>query len=56
MMKKMGVESAIRAATVHEPGTQLIDINGRTKAFFPASRTVLGSRVSPQNTRSCAVI
>lgn len=36
MMKKMGIEAAVRAATVHEPGTQLIDIQGRTKAFFAA--------------------
>ncbi|TVY13809.1 Uncharacterized protein LARI1_G007887 [Lachnellula arida] len=36
MMKKMGIEDAVQAAAVPETGTQLIDINGRTKAFFPA--------------------
>ncbi|KAF4972007.1 hypothetical protein FSARC_1337 [Fusarium sarcochroum] len=35
VMKKMGIESAIRAKGVRESGTQLIDTNGRTKAFFP---------------------
>jgi 2-polyprenyl-6-methoxyphenol hydroxylase-like FAD-dependent oxidoreductase len=36
MMKKMGIEAAVEAVLVHEPGTQLIDLKGRTKAFFPA--------------------
>jgi 2-polyprenyl-6-methoxyphenol hydroxylase-like FAD-dependent oxidoreductase len=39
MMKHMGIEAAVRAATVHEPGTQFIDQNGRTKAFFPATQS-----------------
>ena len=38
MMRKMGIEASVRAATVHESGTQLIDLNGRTKAFFPANQ------------------
>src|ERR1700760_3856821 len=37
LMGKMGIEAAVRAVTVHESGTQLIDINGKTKAFFPAA-------------------
>ncbi|KAL4732043.1 hypothetical protein ACLX1H_001048 [Fusarium chlamydosporum] len=37
VMKKMGIEAAIRAKTIHEPGTQLIDTKGRTKAFFAVS-------------------
>ncbi|KAF4626026.1 hypothetical protein G7Y89_g12138 [Cudoniella acicularis] len=44
MMKKMGIEAAVRAATVHEPGTQLIGLNGRTKAFFPASQNGTGKQ------------
>ncbi|KAI1766709.1 hypothetical protein GGR53DRAFT_484813 [Hypoxylon sp. FL1150] len=39
MMKKMGIEAAVRAATVHEPGMQLIDIHGKTQAFFPVTQT-----------------
>ncbi|KAI8628556.1 FAD/NAD(P)-binding domain-containing protein [Xylariaceae sp. FL1651] len=39
MMKKMGIEPAVRAARVKEPGTQLIDVHGRTRAFFPAAET-----------------
>ncbi|KAJ8127305.1 hypothetical protein O1611_g6331 [Lasiodiplodia mahajangana] len=37
MMKKMGIERAVRAVCVKEPGMQLIDTKGRTKAFFPAA-------------------
>ena len=37
MMKKMGIEAAVRAVSVQETGMQLIDAQGRTKAFFPAS-------------------
>jgi 2-polyprenyl-6-methoxyphenol hydroxylase-like FAD-dependent oxidoreductase len=44
MMKKMGIEAAVRAATVHETGTQLIDLNGRTKAFFPAAQDGTGNQ------------
>ncbi|TAQ88163.1 hypothetical protein B7494_g3526 [Chlorociboria aeruginascens] len=39
-MKKMGIEPAVRAASIHEPGMQLIDVDGRTKAFFPAPQNV----------------
>lgn len=38
MMRKMGIEAAVRAAAVHESGMQFIDLNGRTKAFFPAAQ------------------
>ena len=37
VMKKLGIEAAIRAKTIHEPGTQLIDTKGRQKAFFGVS-------------------
>jgi len=36
LMKKMGIEGAVRAARVKEPGMQFIDVHGRTRAFFPA--------------------
>ncbi|KAH7235046.1 uncharacterized protein BKA55DRAFT_597986 [Fusarium redolens] len=39
VMKKMGIEPAVRAKHVHEVGTQLIDTNGRTKAFFPTTES-----------------
>ncbi|KAJ4263420.1 hypothetical protein NW762_006239 [Fusarium torreyae] len=39
VMKKTGIEPAVRAKAVHEPGTQLIDTNGQIKAFFPAAET-----------------
>ncbi|KAI1335627.1 hypothetical protein F5Y15DRAFT_242414 [Xylariaceae sp. FL0016] len=38
-MEKLGIGEAVRAAVVHESGFQLIDRNGRTKAFFPAAGT-----------------
>ncbi|KAF4443969.1 hypothetical protein F53441_11287 [Fusarium austroafricanum] len=44
VMKKMGIEEAIRAKVVHEVGTQLIDTNGNTKAFFPTIRTNTGKQ------------
>lgn len=44
MMKKMGIEAAVRAAVVHEPGTQLIDINGGVKAYFPATTDGTGKQ------------
>jgi 2-polyprenyl-6-methoxyphenol hydroxylase-like FAD-dependent oxidoreductase len=37
VMKKMGIEAAIRAKTIREPGTRLIDIQGQTKALFPVT-------------------
>jgi 2-polyprenyl-6-methoxyphenol hydroxylase-like FAD-dependent oxidoreductase len=44
MMKKMGIEAAVRAALVHETGVQLIDQKGRTKAFFPVSQSGTGKQ------------
>ncbi|KAI1123680.1 hypothetical protein F5Y10DRAFT_46774 [Nemania abortiva] len=37
MMKKMGIEPAVRAVRVKEPGMQIVDTSGRTRAFFPAA-------------------
>ncbi|OAP60873.1 hypothetical protein AYL99_05875 [Fonsecaea erecta] len=42
MLKKMGIEAAVRAACVHEPGAQIIDVRGRTHAYFPATRDGAG--------------
>ncbi|KAL2672150.1 hypothetical protein Neosp_012848 [[Neocosmospora] mangrovei] len=44
MMKRMGIENAVRAVTVHESGTQLIDLKGQTKAFFPAAPSGTGKQ------------
>ncbi|KAM0252549.1 hypothetical protein ACHAQJ_007681 [Trichoderma viride] len=44
IMKKMGIEAAVKAAAVHEPGMQLIDRNGRTKAFFPVATSGSGKQ------------
>ncbi|KAH6880743.1 hypothetical protein B0T10DRAFT_495172 [Thelonectria olida] len=44
LMKKMGIESAVRAKIVHEPGTQLINTRGRVKAFFPANQSGSGKQ------------
>ncbi|KAL7934937.1 hypothetical protein V8C35DRAFT_300232 [Trichoderma chlorosporum] len=44
LMKKMGMEAAVRAACVHEPGMQLIDRNGQTKAFFPVAESGSGKQ------------
>lgn len=44
IMKKMGIEAAVTAACVHEPGMQLIDRNGRTQAFFPVAKSGSGKQ------------
>jgi len=44
VMKKMGIEAAIRAKTIHEPGTRLIDTKGQTKAFFAVSENGGGNQ------------
>lgn len=44
MMKKMGIEAAVREALVHETGVQLIDVTGRAKAFFPALQSGTGKQ------------
>lgn len=36
LMRKMGIEAAVRAVRVRESGTQLVDSRGNVKAFFPA--------------------
>ncbi|KAK5631961.1 hypothetical protein RRF57_007675 [Xylaria bambusicola] len=38
IIKKMGIEPVVRAACCHEPGTQMIDVHGQVKAFFPAAK------------------
>jgi 2-polyprenyl-6-methoxyphenol hydroxylase-like FAD-dependent oxidoreductase len=42
MMRKMGIEAAVRAVTVQESGMQMVDREGRVKAFFPANRSGKG--------------
>jgi 2-polyprenyl-6-methoxyphenol hydroxylase-like FAD-dependent oxidoreductase len=44
MMKKMGMEAAVRAAAVNEPGIEFIDLKGRTQAFFPAVKSGTGKQ------------
>ncbi|KAI2615245.1 hypothetical protein GGR54DRAFT_303692 [Hypoxylon sp. NC1633] len=44
MMKKMGIEEAVRAVLVHEPGMQVIDLHGQTKAYFPAAESGTGKQ------------
>lgn len=39
MMKKMGIEAAIRAVTIREPGMQLVDQSGKEMAYFPSIAT-----------------
>ncbi|KAF5004301.1 hypothetical protein FDECE_9211 [Fusarium decemcellulare] len=43
-MKKLGIENAVRAACVHESGTQLVDLKGQTQAFFPAGPSESGKQ------------
>lgn len=44
LMKRMCIEGAVRAVTVHESGTQLIDLEGQAKAFFPAAPSGTGKQ------------
>ncbi|KAI1329196.1 hypothetical protein F5Y16DRAFT_366990 [Xylariaceae sp. FL0255] len=37
VMRKMGIDDALRAVRVLEPGMQLIDTSGRKRAFFPVA-------------------
>ncbi|KAI1325949.1 hypothetical protein F5Y16DRAFT_249921 [Xylariaceae sp. FL0255] len=37
VMRKMGIDEALRAVRVLEPGVQLIDTTGREQAFFPVA-------------------
>ena len=41
-MRKMGIEPAIRAHVVDEPGMQAVDRNGKPFAFFEANKTGKG--------------
>ncbi|CAJ2510131.1 Uu.00g060310.m01.CDS01 [Anthostomella pinea] len=44
MMHRMGIEAAVRAKTVKEKGTQLIDTAGRCRAFFAAAEGGTGKQ------------
>ncbi|KAI0201222.1 hypothetical protein F4808DRAFT_425667 [Astrocystis sublimbata] len=37
MMKKLGIEPAVRAVRVQEPGMQVVDTEGRLQAYLPAA-------------------
>lgn len=42
VMRRMGIESAVRAKVVDEPGTAFIDEHGNVKAFFGANKSGQG--------------
>ncbi|KUI64002.1 hypothetical protein VM1G_10785 [Cytospora mali] len=44
VMRRMGLEPAVRAKTVDEQGMQLIDNKGEVKAFFKANKTGKGKQ------------
>ncbi|KAK3942505.1 hypothetical protein QBC46DRAFT_379772 [Diplogelasinospora grovesii] len=44
VMKRMGLEPAVRAALVKEPGVRLVDKHGRGVAYFPALKTGTGQQ------------
>lgn len=44
VMKRMGLEQAVRAKVVNEEGMELVDSDGRSWAFFPANTTGEGSQ------------
>lgn len=44
VMRRMGLEPAVRAKIVDEQGLQLIDKKGEVKAFFPANKTGKGKQ------------
>ncbi|KAI1760140.1 putative monooxygenase [Hypoxylon sp. FL1150] len=44
LMRLMGIEKAVRAVLVSEPGMRFIDHQGRSKAFVPANRTGKGTQ------------
>lgn len=44
VMKRMGLEQAVRAKVVNEEGLELVDSDGRSWAFFPANKTGKGSQ------------
>lgn len=42
VMRRMGIESAVRAKVVQEEGTEFVDKNGRRQAYFGANKTGQG--------------
>ncbi|KAI7779007.1 hypothetical protein LA080_001437 [Diaporthe eres] len=42
VMRRMGIEAAVRAKVVQEEGTEFVDKNGRRQAFFGANKTGQG--------------
>lgn len=42
VMRKMGIEPAVRAKVVEEEGVEFVDKNGRRKAYFAANKTGQG--------------
>lgn len=44
VMRRMGIESAVRAKVVQEEGTEFVDKNGRRQAFFAANKTGQGKQ------------
>lgn len=44
VMRKMGLEAAVRAKCVPEKGMQLVDGRGRQRAWFPANRSGKGAQ------------
>ena len=42
VMRRMGIEAAVRARVVDERGTQIVDRNGKRKAFFAANKSGKG--------------
>jgi hypothetical protein len=56
MMRKVGIEAAVRAATVQESSMQTVDREGRVKAFFPANRSGRAGIASRASLRLCAAI
>lgn len=43
-MRRMGIESAIRAKGVHETGLELVDTTGRRWAYIPANTSRKGAQ------------
>ena len=44
VMKRMGLEQAVRAKVVPEDGLELVDSTGRRRAWFPANRSGKGAQ------------
>ncbi|KFG86049.1 hypothetical protein MANI_018997 [Metarhizium anisopliae] len=44
LMRKMGIEAAVRAVLCDEPGMQIVDRSGRPRAYFPANKSGKGSQ------------